>query len=156
MAVARRVDVKSKVPYLWRELRNARVVVIQKQPDPDSTLPVVMIVFLYVIAVAMGLAIRALTWPEQEHVTALFFVPSVILPICVVSLLVFTSFIFHDANIHYAETRKFIAKEQEINLKAYARKNMAIAAWSSITPGATRAEYVETGRRISAGTENAG
>ena len=106
----------------------------KKQPDPDSTVPVVMIVFLYVIAVAMGLAIRALTWPEQEHVTALFFVPSVILPICVVSLLVFTSFIFHDANIHYAETRKFIAKEQEINLKAYARKNMAIAAWSSITP----------------------
>lgn len=34
---------------------------IQKQPDPDSTVPVVMIVFLYVIAVAMGLAIRALT-----------------------------------------------------------------------------------------------
>lgn len=94
----------------------------KQQPDPDSTVPVVMIVFLYVIAVAMGLAIRALTWPEQEHVTALFFVPSVILPICVVSLLVFTSFIFHDANIHYAETRKFIAKEQEINLKAYARK----------------------------------
>lgn len=61
MAVARRVDAKSKVPYLWRELRNARVVVIQKQPDPDSTMPVVMIVFLYVIAVAMGLAIRALT-----------------------------------------------------------------------------------------------
>ena len=106
----------------------------KKQPDPDSTVPVVMIVFLYVIAVAMGLAIRALTWPEQEHVTALFFVPSVILPICVVSLIVFTSFIFHDANIHYAETRKFIAKEQEINLKTYARKNMAIAAWSSITP----------------------
>ncbi|WP_188512030.1 hypothetical protein [Enterobacter hormaechei] len=106
----------------------------KQQPDPDSTVPVVMIVFLYVIAVAMGLAIRALTWPEQEHVTALFFVPSVILPICVVSLLVFTSFIFHDANIHYAETRKFIAKEQEINLKAYARKNIAIAAWSAITP----------------------
>ena len=34
----------------------------KKQPDPDSTVPVVMIVFLYVIAVAMGLAIRALTW----------------------------------------------------------------------------------------------
>ncbi len=55
----------------------------KKQPDPDSTLPVVMIVFLYVIAVAMGLAIRALTWPEQEHVTALFlclqlFCPSVL------------------------------------------------------------------------------
>lgn len=45
----------------------------KQQPDPDSTVPVVMIVFLYVIAVAMGLAIRALTWPEQEHVTALFF-----------------------------------------------------------------------------------
>jgi len=106
----------------------------KKQPDPESTVPVAMIVFIYVIAVAMGLALRALTWPEQEHVSALFFVPSVILPICVVSLLVFTGFIFHDANIHYAETRKFMAKEQEINLKTYARKNMAIAAWSSITP----------------------
>lgn len=106
----------------------------KKQPDTDTTVPVAMIVFLYVIVVATGLAIRALTWPDQEHVTAIFFVPSVILPICLVSLLVFIGFIFHDANIHYAETRKFIAKEQEINLKAYARKNMAIAAWSSITP----------------------
>lgn len=127
----------------------------KQQPDPDSTVPVVMIVFLYVIAVAMGLAIRV-SPPEQEHVTALFFVPSVILPICVVSLLVFTSFIFHDANIHYAETRKFIAKEQEINLKAYARKISLSQHGLQSPPGGTRAEYVETGRRISAGTENAG
>ncbi|MGU0056874.1 hypothetical protein ACVXG7_20580 [Enterobacter hormaechei] len=69
--------------------------------------------------------------------------PSVILPICVVSLLVFTSFIFHDANIHYAETRKFIAKEQEINLKAYARKISLSQHGLQSPPVETRAEYVE-------------
>ncbi|MEG1212096.1 MAG: hypothetical protein RSE29_13335, partial [Leclercia sp.] len=59
---------------------------------------------------------------------------SVILPLSLVSVIVFICFIFHDANIHYFETRKFVAKQREINLKAYARKNMAIAAWSAITP----------------------
>ncbi len=105
-----------------------------KQPDADTDIPVAVIIVFYVVATGVGLLIRTLTWPEKEHVTAIFFVPSVILPICLVSVVVFICFIFHDANIHYFETRKFIAKEREINLKAYARKNVAIAAWSIITP----------------------
>lgn len=106
----------------------------KEQPDADTNVPVAVIVVLYVIFTGMGLLIGILAWPENERVTALFFVPSVILPICLTSVLVYIGFIFHNARIHYAETRKFIAKEREINLQAYARKNVAIAAWSAITP----------------------
>ncbi|HDS6852605.1 TPA: hypothetical protein QH025_002855 [Enterobacter cancerogenus] len=106
----------------------------KKQPDPDTDVPVVVIILIYVISVGMGLLMRALTWPETEHVTAIFFVPSVILPICMVSVFIYTGLIFHNATLHYFETRKFIEKERENNLKAYARKNIAIAAWSVITP----------------------
>ncbi|MFZ3619016.1 hypothetical protein ACOYA6_07175 [Leclercia barmai] len=105
-----------------------------KQPDADKDVPVAVIIVLYVVATGAGLLIRALTWPEKEHVTGIFFVPSVILPICLVSVLVYTAFMFHNASIHYFETRKFIAKEREINLQTYARKNIAIASWSAITP----------------------
>lgn len=106
----------------------------EKQPDADSDTPVWVISGIYVVAIGLGLLIRVLTWPEKEHVTAIFFMPSVILPACLVSLFVYVYFMFHNASIHYCETRKFIAKEREINLTAYARKNMAIVAWSAITP----------------------
>lgn len=106
----------------------------KKQTSPDTDVPVGIIIILYIVFIGMGLLFRTLTWPEKEHVTAIFFVPSVILPTCLVSVFVFIGFIFHDARIHYFETRKFVAKEREIDLKAYARKNMAIAAWSAITP----------------------
>ena len=106
----------------------------KKQPDADTNIPVGVIIVLYIVAIGAGLLIRTLTWPEKEHVTAIFFVPSLILPVCLVSAVVFIIFMIHDANIHYFNARKFIAKEREINLKAYARKNMAITAWSSITP----------------------
>lgn len=106
----------------------------KKQPDADTDVPVAVIIVLYVVAIGASLLIRALTWPEKEQVTAIFFVPSVILPFCLVSVIVYVAFMFHYASIHYFETRKFIAKERDIHLKAYARKNVAIAAWSAITP----------------------
>ena len=90
----------------------------KKQPDADTDVPVAVIIVLYVVAIGASLLIRALTWPEKEQVTAIFFVPSVILPFCLVSVIVYVAFMFHDANIHYFETRK----------------NVAIAAWSAITP----------------------
>ncbi|MDU4841190.1 hypothetical protein ACP4QI_011105 [Leclercia sp. TB492] len=106
----------------------------KEQPDADTDVPVAVIIILYVVAIGASLLIRALTWPEKEHVTAIFFVPSVILPFCLVSMIVYIAFMLHDASIHYFETRKFIAKQRDINVKAYARKNVAIAAWSAITP----------------------
>lgn len=106
----------------------------KEQPDVDTDVPVAVIMILYVVAIGASLLIRALTWPEKDHVTAIFFVPSVILPFSLVSMIVFIAFMFHGASIHYFETRKFIAKQHEINLQTYARKNMAIAAWSAITP----------------------
>jgi len=106
----------------------------KKQPEENTDVPLTGIIVLYVVAIGASLLIRALSWPENEPVNALFFVPSVILPICLVSMIVYIAFIFHNASIHYFETRKFIAKQHEINLQAYARRNVAIAAWSAITP----------------------
>ncbi len=85
----------------------------KQQPDPDSTVPVVMIVFLYVIAVAMGLAIRALTGLNRNTLRLSFCAFSYSAHLCCI-VASFTSFIFHDANIHYAETRKFIAKSRRL------------------------------------------
>ncbi len=106
----------------------------KQQPDAESNVSVAVIIAIYVLAIGASLLIRALTWPEKEHVTAIFFVPSVILPFCLVSMFVYIAFMFDDTHVHYFETRKFIAKEREINLKTYARKNVALAAWSAITP----------------------
>ncbi|MDK9585619.1 hypothetical protein [Lelliottia wanjuensis] len=106
----------------------------KKQPEPDTDVPVMAIIILYVATIAFCLLIRAFTWPEKEHVTAIFLVPSFFLPACLLSVFVFLGFMMRDADIHYAETRKFVAQEREINLKAHARQNMAIVAWSAITP----------------------
>ena len=75
----------------------------KEQPDADTDVPVAVIIILYVVAIVASLLIRALTWPEKEHVTAIFFVPSVILPFCLVSMIVYIAFMLHDASIHYLE-----------------------------------------------------
>jgi|GEM_PF-5789733 len=44
----------------------------KKQTSPDTDVPVGIIIILYIVFIGMGLLFRTLTWPEKEHVTAIF------------------------------------------------------------------------------------
>lgn len=105
-----------------------------KQEEADAPMPMRMIVAFYIIAIFGGLAIEIVNWPENKQVSLFFFVPSVLLPFSIVTAGVFILRMYNSALINYAEIRKYIAKQQEISLKHYACQNIALAAWSSITP----------------------
>ncbi|MGR5945979.1 hypothetical protein [Enterobacter sp. C4G1] len=105
------------------------------QAKPDrSGLPVWPTIVVFVVAIAIGFLIRALTWPDNKHVNGAFIADAILIP----SLLVMTlaSFMLMVASVdrHYDETRLAIKKRRDEVLKRYARKKMVIAGWHTLTP----------------------
>lgn len=105
-----------------------------EQEDFQDDIPVLAIAVVYAGFIAVCLLIEALNWPENQHVTFDFFIPSVLLPVSILTTLLFLVKMMASVPKHYVDTRKYIAKSREVKLKTYARKNIAIAAWSVITP----------------------
>ena len=105
-----------------------------KQKDADVKMPTLAIVAVYIVAVVMGIILEIVNWPQNKHVTLFFFLPSVLLPLSLVTCLVFALKMIISTSVNYAETRKYIAKERAIRLKRFARQNLTIAAWSVLSP----------------------
>ncbi|MEN0631836.1 hypothetical protein [Klebsiella aerogenes] len=105
-----------------------------EQEDIQDEMPVLAVVIIYVALIAVCLFIQALVWPENKPVTFEFFIPSVLLPACVLTTILFFVKMVLSATVCYAEIRKYIAKSWEVELKTYARKNIALAAWNALTP----------------------
>ena len=92
-----------------------------EQEDIQDEMPVLAVVMIYVALIAVCLFIQALVWPENKPVTCEFFIPSVLLPACVLTTILFFVKMVLSATVCYAEIRKYIAKS-EVELKTYARK----------------------------------
>ncbi|MEP8704297.1 hypothetical protein [Enterobacter roggenkampii] len=105
-----------------------------KQKDADVKMPTLAIVAVYVVAVVVGIILEIVNWPQNKHVTLFFFLPSVLLPLSLVTCLVFALKMIISTSVNYAETRKYIAKERAIRLKRFACQNITIAAWSVLSP----------------------
>lgn len=105
-----------------------------EQEDAQDDIPVLAVVVIYVALIAVCLVIQALIWPENKHVTFEFFIPSVLLPASVLTTILFFVKMVLCAPVCYAEVRKYVAKLREAELKTYARKHLAIAAWTALTP----------------------
>lgn len=105
-----------------------------KQEDVKTRIPSVVIILGYIIAIALGVILQVANGSENRQVNFSFFVLAVFIPVSIVSTLLFIIRMAFSMPVHYAETRKYIAKQHEFALKRYARKHLAIAAWSVITP----------------------
>ncbi|WP_313124690.1 hypothetical protein [Pseudescherichia sp.] len=93
-----------------------------------------LLIFIYVVVIALCLFIRAATWPNSKHIDALFFLPALVLPFLIITAIVCFANVFKSSRVHYAEMRKLIAMSRECYLRKYAQQNIIIAGWSVITP----------------------
>lgn len=105
-----------------------------KQKDADVKMPTLAIAAVYLVAIVVGIILEIFNWPQNKQVTLFFFLPSVILPLSLVTCLVFALKMIVSTSVNYAEMRKYIANDRTFRLKSFAGQNIAIAAWSNLSP----------------------
>lgn len=107
----------------------------EKQKEAENTgVSLWLLIFIYVVVIALCVFIRAATWPNSKHIDALFFLPALVLPFLIITAIVCFANVFKSSRVHYAEMRKLIAMSRECYLREYAQQSIIIAGWSVITP----------------------
>ncbi|PSN09500.1 hypothetical protein [Siccibacter turicensis] len=105
-----------------------------EQDEFKKSFPYFGVGIVYALVVVICVAIRAVTWPDNKHVDLSFLIQAVVVPVFFLTALVLVISMAYHGTRHYTETRLLIAARQKYDVVSYARDNITLAGWSTLTP----------------------